>query len=146
MFPQRYFRLLCFEVPTRSFDRGFRHPVTAHRFHQLKYLCGAFDFRAENHRREKVSQRRPGAVRPLVAVKRALAAGAFSPTFGAVSVRQTREDNAAFSGATEAGFEKVNERQANFAQFDRLDKQSKKAFLRERHYALLYGGCNLSTD
>jgi hypothetical protein len=32
----------------------------------------------------------------------------------------------------------VDERQANFAQFDRLDKQSKKVILRDRHYAFLY--------
>jgi hypothetical protein len=32
----------------------------------------------------------------------------------------------------------VDERQADFAQFDRLDKQSKKVFLRETHYACVY--------
>jgi hypothetical protein len=30
----------------------------------------------------------------------------------------------------------VNQRQADFAQFNRLDKQSKKVFLRCRHYAI----------
>src|SRR6186997_1810624 len=102
MLPQRNTGLLCFEIPTGSFESGFRHAVTTHRLHQLEYLCRTFHSLSENHRREKVSQRTPGAVRPFVAVKRSLAAGAFSPTFGAVRVRDTRENNAAFSGATEA--------------------------------------------
>src|ERR1051326_9596508 len=63
----------------------------------------------------------------------------FETSFGRTTERQivlARENNLSLSSATETGFEKVNERQGNFAQFNRLDKQSKKGFLRERHYAL----------
>src|SRR6185369_6231820 len=46
-----------------------------------------------------------------------------------------RQNDAPFSSTTKACFEKVDERQANLAQFNRLDKQSKKRSLRGRHYA-----------
>src|SRR6185369_9408558 len=87
----------------------------------------------------------PGRFGPLVAIKRPLPGRAFSPTFRAVGIDNAREDNASLSGATETCFEKVNERQAYFAQFNRLDKQSKKVFLRDRHYAFLSRGCNHAT-
>ena len=71
-------------------------------------------------------QRGPGCVGPFVTIERSFTGGAFAPTFGAVRVSHARQNDAPFSGAAEAGFEKVNEGQADFAQFDRLDDQGQK--------------------
>ncbi len=112
--------------------------MTAHQFHQGKRVCRALDPFADDHRREKFAQRCPAGIRPLVAIKRSFSGRALAPPLGAVGIDNAREDNASLSGATETCFEKVDERQAYFAQFNRLDKQSKKVFLRETHYARLY--------
>lgn len=75
-------------------------------------------------------QRGPRCFSPFIAVKRTFAGGAFTPAFDTVGVNQASQQNASLSCATEACFKKVNERQADFAQFNRLDNQSKKVFLR----------------
>src|SRR6185503_10374191 len=135
MFPQRYARVLRFEVPARSFKRRLGHAMTAHRLQQFECASGIFKLFAQHHRTEKFGQRRPGGFRPFVAIKRTFSGSALAPAFGAIGIDDTRQNDAPFSRATKACFEKVDERQANFAQFDRLDKQSKKLSLRETHYA-----------
>jgi hypothetical protein len=95
--------------------------MTTHRPHKTKNVTGALDLVIQHHRREKFRKRRPARVSPFVAVKRPFAGSAFSPPLGPIRIGNTREDDAPFSSATETGFEKVNERQANFAQFNRLD-------------------------
>ena len=146
MFPEGNTCVLCFEIPARSLQCRLGHAVTTYRLHQFEHLRGTLDLLSDNHRAEKLRQRRPGGVRPFLAVKRAFAAGALAPAFAAVGTRHAREDDAAFSGATEAGFEKVNERQANLAQFNRLNKQSKKVLLRGRYYALSFPVDKLQTS
>src|ERR1051326_3292829 len=113
MFPQRNDRILRFKIPTGGFKRGFGHAISTHCAHQFEYLSCALDLLTEKHWAEKFSQGRPRCFCPFFAVKRPLAARAFAPAFGAVRVRYAREDDAAFSSATETGFEKVDERQAN---------------------------------
>src|ERR1044072_8309602 len=98
--------------------------MATHRPHETEDLTRALDFVVQHHRGQKLRQRRPAGVSPFVAIKRPFASGAFAPTLGAILVGNTREDDPAFSSSTETGFEKVDERQANFAQFNRLDKQS----------------------
>lgn len=100
--------------------------MSAYRSHRLEDVCRRIKPLPKNHRRQKLTQRGPGSVRPFVAVKRSFAGGAFAPTFGAIAVGDTSQDNATFSGATEAGFEEMDEGQAYFPQFDRLDDQGVK--------------------
>ena len=98
--------------------------MTTHRPHQSENVFGALNLVAQHHRRQKLRECRPARVRPFVAIKRTFTRSALSPTLGAIRIHHAREDDAAFSSATETGFEKVDERQANFAQFNRLDEQS----------------------
>ncbi len=136
MFPQRHTRILCLEIPARSLERRLRHAVPAHGFHQLEHMSRALDLFLQHHRTKKLDQRRPRSFRPLVAIKRAFTSRTLPPPCRAVRVSDTCEDNAPFSSPTKACFEKMDERQANLAQFNRLYQQSKKRFLRETHCGL----------
>ena len=138
MFPQRNAGAFRFEIPTRSFDCGFGHAMTAHRPHQCERVRRLSISLPTTIGARNSRQSRPGRFGPLIAVKRTFAGSALSPTFSTVSISHARQHNASFSSTTEACFEEVNERQADFAQFNRLDNQSKKVFLRDRHYAFLY--------
>jgi hypothetical protein len=100
--------------------------MTAHRPHQGKRISSAFKVLREHHRRQKFTQRGPAGLGPFIAVERSFAGGAFAPSLGAIAVSYAGEDNTPFSGSTEAGFEKMYEGQAYFAQFDRLDDQGVK--------------------
>ena len=74
---------------------------------------------AYDHGREKLSQRGPGSLGPLVAVERSFTGSAFAPAFSAVFIDDTHKHNAPLGGAAKTGFKKMNERQTDFAQFDR---------------------------
>jgi len=126
MFPQRKASSLCFEVPARGFECCLRHAMTAHRSHQRERIRGAFKLLPKDHWRQKFVQRGPAGVGPFIAVERSFAGGALAPSLGAVTVNHTGQNNASFSGSTEAGFEEMYEGQAYFAQFDRLDDQGVK--------------------
>src|SRR5688572_17930735 len=112
--------------------------MTAHRSHQGKSACRTLDLFAQYHRREKLTQSGPRSICPFVAIKRTLACRTLAPTLSTVGISHAGQNNTSLSSTTEACFEEVDERQADFAQFDRLDKQCKKVFLRDRHYAFLY--------
>src|SRR4051794_22941891 len=120
MLPQRDARILCFEMPARSLERRLRHAMPAHGIHQLEHMSRALDLFTQHHRSKKLDQRRPRSLRPLVAVERSFTGRTLPPSFSAILVRDTCEDNAPFSSPTKACFEKVDERQANLAQFNRL--------------------------
>src|SRR6185369_16686873 len=137
MFPQRHARILCFEIPARSLERRLGHAMPAHGLHQLEHMSRALKLLAQHHRTEKLDQRRPRSFRPFVAIERPFTSRTLTPPFATISVSDTCEDNAPFSGTTKACFEKVDERQANLAQFNRLYQQSKKRFLRDTHYAFV---------
>jgi hypothetical protein len=95
--------------------------MTTHWSHQSENVTRAFDLIAQHHWGQKLRESGPTSVSPFVAVEGSFARSAFSPSLGAIRIRHAREDDAAFSSATETGFEKVDERQANFAQFNRRD-------------------------
>src|SRR5689334_3678371 len=135
MFPQRRARVLCFEIPARSLERRLRHAMPTHGPHQVECLSRAVKLAAQHHRREKLNQRRPRGVGPFITIKWSLTRRALAPSFATVRIRDTRQNDAPFSCPTKTCFEKMNEGQANLAQFNRLDKQSKKRSLRDRHYA-----------
>src|SRR5689334_16608323 len=139
MFPQRHARLLRFEIPTRGLERRLRHAMTAYRPEQFEYLSRALNLFVQHHRTKKLRQRRPRSVRPLAAIKRSLTGRALTPPLGAVGISDSRQNDAPLSSTTKASFEKVDERQANLAQFNRLDKQSRNLFLRDTHYARARG-------
>jgi len=135
MFPQRHTRVLRFEIPTRSFERRLRHAMPTHRPHQVEYLSRTFYFFTQHHWAKKLRQGRPRSFRPLVAIKRPFSGRTLAPPFTAVRIGDTRQDDATLSSSTKTCLKKVNERQANLAQFNRLDKQGKNLFLRDTHYA-----------
>src|SRR6185369_7912513 len=128
MFPQRHARILCFQIPARSLERRLRHAMPAHGLHQVEYMSRALNLFTQHHRTEKLGQRRPRSVRPLVAIERPFTSRTLAPPLRAIRVSDTCENDAPFSGPTKACFEKVDERQANLAQFNRLYQQSKKRF------------------
>jgi hypothetical protein len=80
----------------------------------------------DNHRAEKFTQRAPHAVGPFIAVERFFTCGALAPAFSSIGVGDSRQHNASFSGAAEARFEEVDQWQADFAQFNRLNNQWRK--------------------
>src|SRR5215213_3076843 len=137
MFPQRHARVLRFKIPARSFECRLRHAMPAHGLHEVEHMSRALDLFTQHHRSQKLRQRRPRSFRPFVAVERSFPSRTFTPPLDAVSVSDTCEDNAPFSSSTKTCFEKMDERQANLAQFNRLYQQSKKRFLRDTHYAFL---------
>ncbi len=126
MSPQRYAEFIRLEVPTGVFNRRLRHAMTTHRPHHGEHIGSAFELLPKDHGREKFTERGPGGLRPFIAVERSFAHGAFAPSFDTVAIGDASQNDATFSGATEAGFEEMNERQAYFAQFDRLDDQGVK--------------------
>src|SRR5689334_5748008 len=144
MFPQRHARVLCFEIPARSLERRFRHAMPTHRVHQFECMSRALKLFAQHHRPEKLRQRRPRSFRPFIAIERLLTRRTLTPPFPTVRISDTRQNDAPFSGPTKTCFEKMYERQANLAQFNRLDKQSKKRSLRDTHYA--WRDSELTTD
>jgi hypothetical protein len=50
--------------------------------------CGIERF-ADNHRRKKVTERRPRGIRPFIAIEWFFTGSTFTPTIGAVCVRHT---------------------------------------------------------
>jgi hypothetical protein len=95
-----------------------------------------FDSFPDNHGREKLLHGCPGTFGPLRTVEGSFTGRAFSPAFRTVFVDSASEHNSPFSGASKTGFEEVDERQTNLAQFDRLDKQGDGfAPFSDAHYA-----------
>ena len=94
-------------------------------------MRSTFDLLANNHRRQKLAECHPRTFGPFVAIERSFTRRAFAPAFSTVSIDHSRQNDASFSGAAKAGFEEVKKWQANLAQFDRLDNQGKKLFLRD---------------
>src|SRR5262245_51511320 len=113
MSPQRHAEFFGFEVPAGVFNRRFSHPVTPNRPHQIEHLRGAVNASTDDHRSEEFMQRGPRGVSPFIAVERAFAGRTFTPAFSAVGVSNSRQHDAPFSCTTEAGFEEVNEGQAD---------------------------------
>src|SRR5207253_2904617 len=121
MLPKRKAGAAAFQIPAGSLDRRFRHAMAAHLFHQSVDARCVPDLVAHNHWREKIFQSRPGSIRPFFTIERTFARRTLAPTFSSVGTDNAHEDDAALSRASKAGFEKVDEWQADFAQLNRSD-------------------------
>ena len=118
VFPQRNAFATAFQVPARSFNRGFGHAMAAHFLHQIADSARIRNVVTNDHRRQKILQSGPGSFGPFVGIKRTFTGGALAPAFRAFGIDDPGQDNAAFSGTAKTGFKKVNQRQAYLAQLD----------------------------
>ncbi len=144
MFPQRHARALCFQVPARSFNRGFGHTMAADSLHQIADVAGTLNFVTNDHRCQKIFERRPNSLRPFFGIKRTFARRALAPAVSTVTIDDPHEHYAAFSRAPKTGFEKMNQWQTNLPELDgRNDHESAQLpeVIRRRHYALTAGLC-----
>src|SRR5215510_5122144 len=94
--------------------------MTTHSFHQRKDVGSNLVVFAQDHRSQVAKHCGPRCLDPLVAVERPLTSGTFSPSFSSIRVNDAHQHNSSFSSAAKTGFKKVNQGQANLAQFDRL--------------------------
>src|SRR5215469_16420200 len=83
----------------------------------------AFDPLAEQRRSEIALDSVPGCVDRFRTVEGIFAGDALAPAFRAMGVQSDKKD-AALGGATEAGFEEMHQRHANFTESDRFNLHS----------------------
>src|SRR6476469_1866076 len=128
MFPQRHAGAVGFQIPPGGFNRGLGHAMTTDSLHHIVNARRAFNLVPDYHRPEKLFERRPTRLRPLVRIERSFTAGTLAPTFRAVPVDDARQNDPPLSRTPKTGFEKMNQRQANFAQFDCFDINHGESF------------------
>src|SRR6185369_11344545 len=106
-----------FQIPASRLNRSLRHAMATHSLHQIVNARGAFNF-TDRHRRQILRERRPRWISPLIGIERPFTASALTPTLRAITVGDPSQNNPTLSRATKTRFEEMNQRQANFAQFD----------------------------
>ena len=94
--------------------------MSASPLHQVPNIGSTFDFSSDHHRREDLLSRDPCRIGPFIRVARRLAARHLTPAFSTIGVFNTDEDNAAFVSTAKAGLKKMNEREVDLNEFDRL--------------------------